>query len=246
MLQRVGEAIGRVIGVVLAPMAAAAARARKGRALHPKGIVCAADVVAAAEDPVLVPLAQRLAGGAIVRMSGALWRKADLPEMLGCAVRLRGPRTLIPEVDPEDQDLFFATARRAIAIPLATLTTDHDDYLHNVYYTIGWLDAPDIGQVELRLVPLPTAVRKQEKRGQRLRSAMEAGQARLRLEARRDSGDGAWQALCEMRLRGRLKIDARELTYSPFQNGQELRPRGFLHALRGPAYAAAQAPRTHE
>ena len=243
-LQTAGEAFGRVIGVVVAPGAAAVARTRGGRALHPKGTVCAAEVVAAAEDPELVPLARRLAGGAIVRMSGSLWRRADLPEMLGCAVRFRGPRTLTPEVDPEDQDVLFATARAAWAIPLAMLTTAHHDYLHNVYYTIGRLDVPEVGQVELRLVPLSIAAPDGASRGVRLRSAMESGHARLRLELR---GLGemqrSWRPLCDLRLRGPLKIEARALCFSPFQTGQALLPRGFLHAIRGPSYAAAQAPR---
>jgi len=241
MLQAAGEAFGRVVGAVLAPVVAAVARARGGRALHPKGTVCAAEVVAAAEDPLLAAVAQRLAGGAIVRMSGSLWRRADLPEMLGCAVRFRGPRTLTPEVDPEDQDLLFATARAPWAIGLAMFTTDRHDYLHNVYYTIGRLEVAELGQVELRLVPLPMVAPVGHARGARLRSAMESGHARLRLELRRLGG--SWQTLCELRLRGVLKIDARALCYSPYQTGQGLVPRGFLHALRGPSYAAGQTPR---
>ncbi|HEY0138389.1 MAG TPA: hypothetical protein VGB85_30095, partial [Nannocystis sp.] len=133
-VETVGEVLGRWVGKALAPVAAAAARGRKGRALHARGTVCAAEVMAGAEDPELAPLAQRLAGAAIVRMSGALWRHATLPEMLGCAMRLRGPRTLTPEVDPQDQDILFATARAPWAVPLAMLTTDRDDYLQNVYY----------------------------------------------------------------------------------------------------------------
>ena len=242
-LQTAGEAFGRVIGVEVAPVAAAVARTRGGRALHPKGTVCAAEVVAAAEDPELVPLARRLAGGAIVRMSGSLWRRADLPEMLGCAVRFRGPRTLTPEVDPEDQDVLFATARAAWAIPLAMLTTAHHDYLHNVYYTIGRLEVAEVGQVELRLVPLPIAAPDSAGRGARLRSAMESGHARLRLELRGPGMQRSWRPLCDLRLRGPLKIEARALCFSPFQTGQALLPRGFLHAIRGPSYAAAQAPR---
>ena len=241
MSQTVGEVIGRGVGWVLAPLAAAVARARGGRALHPKGTVCAAEVTAAAEDPVLVPLAHRLAGAAVVRMSGAVWRKADLPEMLGCAVRFRGSRALTPEVDPEDQDVMFATARAPWAVGLAMLTTDRHDYLQNVYYTLGRLEVPELGLVELRLVPLPQVTRARGGRGERLRAAMEAGEARMRLELRR--GGGGWQVLCELRLRGRLQLDVRELAFSPDQNGQELRPRGFLNAVRGPIYPVSQAPR---
>ena len=246
-VQTVGEALGRVVGAALAPVAAVMAKARGGRALHPRGTVCAAEVVAAAEDPVLVVLAHRLAGGAVVRMSGSLWRRADLPEMLGCAMRLRGPRTLTPEVDPQDQDILFATARAPWAVPLAMLTTAHHDYLQNVYYTIGRMEDAELGRLELRLVPLPIVAPAGAQRGARLRSAMEAGHARLRLELRRLGGmRGSWQPLCEVRLRGPLNMDTRALKFSPYQNGQGLVPRGFLHAMRESIYAAAQAPRAAE
>ena len=234
------ELVGRAIGALLAPVAALVAKVRGGRALHPAGTVCAAEVIAAAEDPTLAELAQRLAGGAIVRLSGALWRHPGGPEMLGCALRLRGPRTLTPEVDPADQDLLFATARAPWSIALATFTTDPRDYLRNVYYTIGRLEVAELGQVELRLVPLPLAAPPGETRRERLEAAMEAGQARLRLEVR---GRDRWQVLCEVRLRGRLAIDSAALCFSPYQNGLGLEPRGILHAMRGPTYAAGQGPR---
>ena len=236
------EVIGRGIGALLAPLAAGTAKLRGGRALHPAGTVCAAEVIAAAEHPALAELAKRLAGGAIVRLSGALWRHPGGPEMLGCAIRFRGPRTLSVEVDPADQDLLFATARAAWTIALATFTTDAGDYLHNVYYPLGRLDAGELGSVELRLVPLPLVAARGGSRRDRLVAAMEAGQARLRLELRR--AGGAWQVLCELRLRGRLAIDKHALCFSPVHTGQGLEPRGFLHALRKPTYAAGQAPRT--
>lgn len=241
MLQTASEAIGRVIGAMLAPVAAMVARLRGGRALHPAGTVCAGELTATTDDPALADLAHRLAGAAIVRMSGALWRRPGKPEMLGCALRLRGPRALEVEPDPDDQDLLFATARAAWAVPLAMFRTDPDDYLHNVYYTLGCLDVDDLGAVELRLVPLALAVSDDDSRGERLLAAMTAGQARLRLELRRPHG--RWQTLGELRLLGRLELDERALCFSPYQTGQGLRPRGFLHAMRGPTYAAAQLPR---
>jgi hypothetical protein len=127
------------------------------------------------------------------------------------------------------------------------LTTARHDYLQNVYYTVGRMEDAELGQLELRLMPLPLAVMSGMPRGARLRAAMEAGHARLRLELRRLGGAGStWQPLCEVRLRGPLNMDTRELRFSPYQTGQGLVPRGFLHAMRGPSYAASQEPRAGE
>lgn len=242
MRRTTGEALGGLVGALLAPVAALGARLRGGRVLHPDGVVCAAEVVAASDEPELDALAQRLAGGAVVRLSGALWRRVDAPEVLGCALRLRGDRPLTTAVAPPDQDLLFATMRTPWALPLAMLTTERHDYLHNVYYTVGLLDAGELGAVELRLVPLPQAV-SDGSRDERLDRAIAAGHARMRLELCRD-GRGPWHTLCELRLRGRLALAESALCFSPYQTGQDLRPRGFLHAMRGPTYAAGQAPRT--
>lgn len=240
---RIRESIGAALGALLTPVAAIGARLRGGRVLHPTGTVCAAELVAAAEEPALAELARRLAGAVVVRMSGALWRDVDAPELLGAALRLRGERALEPGVDARDQDLLFATMRTPWALPLAMWTTDHHDYLRNVYYTVGYLDAGALGPVELRLVPLPTAAMTGP-RGERLEEAMVAGQARMRLELRR-AGERQWQIVGELRLRGRLEIDEPALCYSPYHTGQDLQPRGLLHAMRGPTYRAGQAARGH-
>ena len=246
MFRTAGEVLGGLLGALLAPIAAVGARLRGGRVLHPAGTVCAAEVLAVADEPALVDLAQRLAGAAIVRLSGSTWKREGPPELLGCALRLRGDRPLTPEVDPRDQDLLFATMRSPWALPLAMLTTARHDYLENVYYSVGCLDAGALGAVELRLVPQLRAVAPGavdgDSRGERLAAAIADGHARLRLELR-GGGHGRWRALCELRLRGRLELDAAALCFSPYQTGQDLRPRGFLHAMRGPTYAAGQAPR---
>jgi hypothetical protein len=241
MFRTAGEVLGGLLGALLAPLAALGARLRGGRVLHPDGVVCAAEVVATTDDPALVDLARRLAGGALVRLSGALWREVDAPELLGCALRLRGDRPLTVEVAPQDQDLLFATMRTPWSLPLAMLTTERHDYLHNVYYTVGCLDAERLGPVELRLVPLPQAAI-DGSRDERLAAAMSAGHARMRLELCR-RGRGSWHTLCELRLRERLELVDPELCFSPYQTGQDLRPRGLLHAMRGPTYRAGQAQR---
>lgn len=238
------EALGRLAGRLLAPLAALAARARHGRPLHPTGTLCAGEVIAAAEDPTLVPLANQLAGAAVVRLSGALWRHPGPPDLLGCAIRLRGPRPLATLVAPEDQDLLFATVPHLWLTLPAMFKTRRGDYLHNAYYTATALDLPGLGPAEFRLVPIPAPVQPGATREERLAAAMQAGVARLRLEVRRERR--SWQHLCDLRLRGRLELDDHDLEFTPFHMGLGLRPRGFISAMRAAVYAASQAQRAVE
>lgn len=236
------ERLGRAAGLLLAPVVALAARARQGRALHLTGTVCAAEVIATAEDPLLMPLAHRLAGAAVVRMSGGMWRHPGPPEVLGCAIRFRGDRPLGPLVAPEDQDLLLATTRRLWLLVPAMLRTRVGDYLHNTYFSASPFELPGIGRVEFRVAPAPAAVQPGDTRDERLAAAMRSGVARLRLEVKRERR--RWQSLCDIRLRGHLEIDEEELHYTPFHMGQDLRPRGFINALRAAVYTASKVGRT--
>lgn len=236
-----GERIGRAAGRLIAPLAGAAARMRRGRALHLSGTVCVAEVVATADDPHLVPLARSLAGAAIVRLSGALWRRPGPPELLGCAVRFRGERPLSALVAPEDQDLLFVSVPSLWLMLPGVLRTRAGDYLHNAYYTASPLELPGLGPAELRLVPAPAAVQPGDDRDERLDAAMQHGVARLRLEVKRSRR--SWQPLCDLRLRGRLGLADDELAYSPFHHGAGLHPRGFINAMRAAVYVASQRGR---
>jgi hypothetical protein len=235
-----GETLGRILGRALAPIAHLAARVRRGPALHLAGTVCAGEVIAAADDPVLAPLAHRLAGAAVVRLSGALWRRPGPPELLGCAIRFRNDRPLAAVVAPEDQDLLFATVRRLWLLVPAMFRTRRGDYLHNAYYTASPLELPGLGFVEFRLVPIPAPIQPGETRDERLDAAMQSGAARLRLELKRERR--VWQHLCDVRLRGRLELDE-QLSFTPFHMGQGLRPRGFIQAMRAAIYTASQSAR---
>lgn len=250
------EAIGEVLGTMLAPLAALGSRLRRARLFHPVGTVCAAQVVPVAWAQELQPLAQRLAGGAIVRLSGALWKHEGAPDILGCAIRFRGDRPLAEEgldaapgalphlaqAAANDQDLLFATLRSFLTALPAMLRTRRHDYLQNVYYAMGSFDVLGVGVLELRLVPAQAVPSIGENREQRLLHAMQRGAAELRLEVRRHQLGAAWQPLCELHLLAPLEL-AGPLHFSPLNTGMGLRPRGAIHAMRGAPYAASQRAR---
>lgn len=250
------EAIGEAIGTILAPLAALGARVRRARLFHPSGIVCAAQVVPVAWAQELQPLAQRLAGGAIVRLSGALWKQEGAPDILGVAIRFRSDRPLIEDssdaapaalphpapLDPNDQDLLFATLRSFLTALPALFRTRRHDYLQNVYYALGTFDALGVGVVELRLVPSQAVPCIGETRRQRLLHAIRRGAAEFRLEVRQHQLGAAWQPLCELHLLAALELTG-PLHYSPLNTGMGLRPRGAIHAMRGAPYAASQTAR---
>lgn len=226
------EYVGWAAGVALSPLVAIASWLREGRVAHPSGIVCAADVVPIAEGE-LAAFASRFAGGAIVRFSGAFWTRVNAPEPLGCAIRFRGPRPLVAEPSPGDQDLITATP-----------SLYRHDFLRRPYYALGNFDADRMHNVALRLLPVDTAPHLGETRRERLLHAIDSGQAALRLELRpRRDRDAPWQPLCELHITGLLLIDQTTLGFSPWRTGLGLIPRGALHAARALAYPAGQAAR---
>lgn len=240
----IGETFGAVTGLLLAPLAGLGALLRRAPALHPAGTVCAAEVVPAAQSGPLGALATRLAGGALVRLSGSLWKHLRAPELLGCAVRFRGARPLEAREAPEDQDLLMATARRVFSIPRDMLATQRDDYLENMYYGLGEFEVEGCGRAELRLVPWGAAPEVEGDREAKLIAAVSTGRAGLWLELRRCASGAAWEPVCAIHLRSVLELEQAELRFSPLHTGLGLRPRGALHTMRVAPYRASQLVRS--
>lgn len=251
---RVTELAGTLGGALLAPLVGVGALLRHGRLLHPDGVCYRAEVAPTATEEALQPLAQRLVGGALLRLSSALWRGGrEWPDALGIAVRFRGAlpvdASAVTAPAAADQDLLLATIARPWLTPLSPLWTDVHDFFDNAYYGVspfeldgvpGWwrfrLDARD---------PLTRVTPGEEgSRAQRLQRAVEAGQATLVLSV--GQAPRAWHELVELRLVERLDVDQETLRFSPFRDGQGVRPRGFIHALRRATYQASQLlrPRT--
>ncbi|HEY2366061.1 MAG TPA: hypothetical protein VGH87_06745 [Polyangiaceae bacterium] len=125
----------RVSGWVISSLFAAGTLARQARTFHQKrGRTFEARVVRHPELALdLEPLADRLAGDARVRFSGAL-RKAEplARDVLGCAIRFRHAK----------EELL-----------LATMTANVEDYLANDYHAVSPLDVGLVHELHFRLRP---------------------------------------------------------------------------------------------
>lgn len=231
------EQAGRLVGWAWSPWFAAAGALRGARALHPRG-----DVYVATVQPCAGPghaLGERLAGRALVRCSGALWKRTVAwPEVLGVALRFRGVRAPSAEAHPRDQDLLFATVRHPWLVGVAPLLTDASDYLDARYFAVSPFDVPDLGRVTFRVDPLACSYASGT-RSAKLAEAVRHGGARFVLSAC-VAGTHEWLAVATIQLDARAAVDGEALRFSAFRNGLELFPRGFVHALRKGAYAASR------
>ncbi len=249
------EAVGRAVGGLIAPVARQGSRLRRARVLHPDGVVYRAEVrplVLAMNGGeggegggALADIAARLAGPALVRISGGVWRwrgggDRARPDVLGVAVRFRGSEAVSPEAEPGDQDLLFASFRSMWTLPIAPLTTNVRDFLANVYYAVLPFEVTGLGKARCRLVPVRTSVTGEDRR-ERLERAVSAGVAIFRFEIRQPRRP--WVAIAEIALRERVDMDQQALRLTPFRTGRGIVPRGLIQAVRAAAYAASQRGR---
>lgn len=221
--------VGRLVGVLLAPVTGAVSLVRRARMFHPEGVVYRADVTPLSDE------GARLAGDAMARFSGAWWRGGkEWTDVLGLALRI-GPEPT--------QDLLFATIRSPWTTLLASLSTKQHDFLANDFYAVSPFDMEGVGRVKLR-VRSPRAGRPGGKdRSDRLARAVAAGAAILTLEIRELGPGKRWRPVAQVALTGPMQVDQEALRFSPFRDGRGIRPRGFVHALRKATYAASQAVR---
>jgi hypothetical protein len=239
--------VGQFAGGVLSPFTAGLSALRRSRMFHPRGLLCRAQVEAAAAEPALQAVAESLAGVALVRWSSALWKRGEWLDVLGCGLRFTGsPLSVQPS--PGDQDLLLATIERPWTMPFAPFATRTHDFLDNVYYGVSPFEVAGLGKVEWRLVPeYPAVVGKT--RAERLGRAMQDGHARLRLELAPYNGplsrphSAAFKRVVRLELTGWLELDQEALRFDPFRSGRGIQPVGFVHAMRRATYAASQRNR---
>ncbi|WP_224243308.1 hypothetical protein [Hyalangium gracile] len=240
------EELGRAVGALWGPVVRMGATLRHARLFHPDGITYRGEVKAVTGRDSLLPVAARLAGPALVRLSSALWRgQREWPDILGLAVRLRSEPTVTELPSPGDQDLLFATVRSPWTLGLAPLSTDTHDWLENDYYAVSPFQVAGLGRAKLRVVS-SHADAPGHTRVERLEAALQAGQARFTFEVmpRRGEGTGRWHPLAELRLVEQVTLDPVTLRFWPYRNGRGITPAGFVHALRIPTYRQSQEGRT--
>lgn len=240
----IGEMAGRVVGAVLAPLFAAGSLLRQARIFHPEGVCYCATVEALTTTPELAPVAQRLAGHALVRLSSALWRGGkEWPDVLGCTIRFGESEVITTEAPADAQDVLLASSPRVLILPLAPLWSDPHDFLDNTYYGMAPFEIEGVGLVRLELVPPAVVENSGRNRLERLDHAVAAGRAVFVLRVQHCIGSPEWISVVEIRLEQRLSLDQEALRFSPFRDGRGIRPRGFVQAMRRAVYELSQRAR---
>jgi hypothetical protein len=236
------ERAGEKLGDLLAPLIAGVSRARHARMFHPDGRTFTAHV-----DPLdsaeFGALGASLAGTALARFSGALWRRGfEHFDVLGVALRFRPT----PQVDaiarPGDQDLLLATIISPFTMPFAPFTTNPHDFFANQYWAVSPFEIPSGLRVKFRLSAHPPLPPARAARERQLLAATEQHRAIWTLEARR-TFRLAWTPIATLNLLGIADLDQATLRFSPFNIGKGIVPRGLVHAMRRPTYRASQQAR---
>jgi len=230
-------ALGMLVGLLLAIPIFFISVGRKARTVHARGVVCAAEVT-----PLDDAIGPRLAGPALVRLSGA-FEDEDSPakDVLGLEVRLRKAGDPDRALDVGDQDVLFGTFESFATASADKRRVDQHDYLNNQYASVTpWL-VPERGIAHLRLLPPAAAdAGRGATRTARLDADLAAGRATMTLEVRR--GD-AHTPVARIALVERLPVDGADLRVSMFRTGRGLVPTGFRNGIRAIVYPASQAGR---
>lgn len=242
----IGGAIGRGIGVLAAPVAAIGSFVRGARIFHPDGVVYRADVHADVKEGALGELASRLAGRALVRLSGATRREkagTSPRDILGVALRFNAPRGADPAPGSRSQDLLLISIQHLWQLPFGALLTNPRDFLANTYHALLPSRVDGLGVVKFQIVPEAFAAEGEEAmwRLERLEHAVRRGRAVMHLQVKGAERGAEWKALATVVLRERVNIDQAELRFTPFHDGAGIEPVGFVQGLRWAVYPASQA-----
>jgi hypothetical protein len=234
--------LGAVVGLVLGALVIFwISLVRGARAVHADGAVCQAELV-----PLDARIGPRLAGPALVRLSGAFAAQDTRgKDVLGLDLRLRAAADA-DSVDATrgDQDLLLGTFESFHTAAADRDHTNAGDYLANGYSSVTPWWVPGLGPAILRIAraggaaaadPGPAATRVA-----RLDAAIAADRARLTLSVH--AGSEAID-VAEVRLRARLPIDGHRLRVSMFRQGRAIRPVGFRNGIRATVYPISELGR---
>lgn len=218
---------------------------RRARFFHPSGVVYSAQAWPAPglASVAGVEVAERLAGCALVRFSGGLFKQKGQGvkmDSLGMGIRFHGqPGPCAPNARG-GQDLFLVSFQSFGVMAHDIKATNCGDYLDNTYWAITPYEVQGLGRVSLRITATG-AGGLGAARDERLEDAVRAGAASLRLEMA-PWGTNDYQPLADVRLDRRVELE-HELRLTPHAAGRGLRPIGFLQGLRVAPYAASHLAR---
>ncbi len=225
--------VGMVVGLFLGIFAIFWIALIKGRrAVHAEGIVVRAEVTA--KDTQIGP---RLAGPAIVRLSGAFGGQTAIHAVLGIEMRFQK----VPS-DPSvgDQDLSFGTFKSFHTAIADQAATEAGDYMANKYSSVTpWWTDP-LGAVTYHLAPVASGPRgRGDDRLSRLVADIADDRARFTILA------GETTPIAEIRLIERIDSasDAAPLKVSMFNHHRGINPVGARNGIRAVVYPISQFAR---
>lgn len=238
-LAAVASTAETAVARAVSPMAALAVKVRGVRVLHREGQTYMGRAEVNTRERRLLAVAARLEGAALVRLTAALWRRREWPDLLGLGIRFFG-RGGAPPHAPALQDLLLTSAPSLLGLPLGLVSTEVHDFLANRYHGLGRVEVDGLGPARLRArwrTPSPAGVDRLD----RLTAAVAEDLAQALLELQPE-GSAGWLPFLAVELRLPVAVEDGELQLSRFNDRGGLHPRGLLQALRfAPAARAAAA-----
>jgi hypothetical protein len=219
------ERLGLILGYALGVATAAISFIRQARTFHPRGLAFVAQVTPLQGNA----FSESLRGQAIVRLSSAWWKNKEWRDVLGLALRIH------------KQDLLLATITHPWTLPVSAFFTKYHDFLKNNYYGVSHFSIPGQKKVKIRLAPKNQKPKKPSdlSRTEQIKLDVKTGNALFLFQVS-PLWKTNWTSVAEIQLTGVLDINPEELKFSPFQNGLQIVPRGFIHHLRVGAYAMSR------
>ncbi len=224
------EAAGYAVGAVLAGMAAV----RRGKAVHPHGIVFAAELVVGRVPPGLERAELFATPGrrpALVRFSRSVGVPRPLPDLLGMAIR-------VPDAygSARHQDFLMVTsvdAPVAHHVFLPARDAQQRPYSSSLPYRVGHR------RLLVGALPRDDSPRPQD--GNELdRLIAAAATGRLVFDLAMAEMWGRFASVAELHVGAPLPPEADALRFNPYNSGGGLEPAGVLNRLRDYAYPLSQ------